>query len=474
MQAVLRKIPLLLSFVFLAVTASAEVTLPRFISNGMVLQRDKPIPVWGWAQPGEKVTISFNGKTYSAQTAEDKKWKVNLAATKAGGPYNMTVKGTNTITLQDILVGDVWVCSGQSNMQFTMAKVAEKYKDEVTTATNPKIRHFLVDHTVAYEPAQDVTSKAGWKSADPKTVLNFTAVGYFFAKELFEKYQVPIGLLHTSVGGTPAEAWISSEALKPFPGLQKQIPAAASTETVDPKKEERKPAVLYNAMVAPLLPYAIKGVIWYQGEANANRGKEYRRLFPALITDWRARWGQGDFPFLFVQLANFQAISETPAESKWAELRESQTMTLSLPNTGMAVIHDLGEAKDIHPKNKKDVGLRLAQVAKKVAYGDAKVVYSGPLFKSMKSEKDKLVLTFEHVGGGLVAKDGGELKQFAIAGPDRKFVWANARIEGDKVVVWHESVPNPVAVRYAWANNPEGANLYNKEGLPASSFRTDQ
>ncbi|WP_114778613.1 sialate O-acetylesterase [Botryobacter ruber] len=473
MNSIVLSVRFLLVILFCASAALADVKLPRFISNSMVLQRDRPIPVWGWAEPGEKVSVSFNGKTYNAQTGTDKKWQVSVDATKAGGPFVMTVKGNNTIVIEDILIGDVWICSGQSNMQFTLDKVKEKYSAEIASSANPQIRHFKVEPAVRYEPAVDVKS-GGWKQANPENVSGFTAVGYFFARELYSKYKVPIGLLHTSYGGTPAEAWVSASTLQDFPHYLQHTDEPAEGEQLTSMQERRKPTVLFNGMVSPLIPYGIKGVIWYQGEANAKKGREYRQLFPALIKEWREKWGQGDFPFLYVQLANFQKAPDMPAESDWAELREAQAMTLALPNTAMAVIHDIGEAKDIHPKNKKDVGLRLALAARKVAYGDSKVVYSGPTLKSVKAEQNRLVLSFDHIGGGLVAKGGGDLKQFAIAGPDKKYVWANARIEGDKVIVWHASVPDPVSVRYAWANNPEGANLYNKAGLPASSFRTDK
>nr|WP_182513793.1 sialate O-acetylesterase [Rufibacter quisquiliarum] len=456
-------------------SAQAEVTLPSLVGNGMVLQRDQPITVWGWAEAKEKVALTFNGKTFATQAGADQKWQVKLPSTPAGGPYTMVVKGRNTITLQDILVGDVWVCSGQSNMQFQMKTVQDRYRQEIASSANPQIRHFLVKHALAYSPARDVES-AGWQEANPETVLGFTAVGYFFARELFEKYKVPIGLLHTSNGGTPAEAWMSADALQEFPEYQALIPKSAPAGPLKENGEKKKPSVLYNGMVAPLLPYTIKGVIWYQGEANANagKGKEYAQLFPALIKDWRSHWGQKDFPFLFVQLANYALPKAKPGDDSWALLREAQSQTLSLPNTGMAVTHDIGEANDIHPRNKKEVGHRLALLAQTLVYGNTEVVASGPTLKAVKQDGKKMVLSFEHTGSGLVAKGGGELNQFMVAGASGTFVAATAHIKGDQVEVWSDRVPQPVAVRYAWANNPEGANLYNREGLPASSFRTDR
>jgi sialate O-acetylesterase len=531
-------------------------------------------------------------------------------------------------------------------MELPMARVKDRYPDVVAQAENPAIRQFYVPRKYDFkQPLQDVES-GGWESANPQSVLNFTAVGYFFAKELYEKYDVPIGLINTSLGGSPAQAWLSEDALKDFPhyaqiaekykdddyvkgiadgdkarssawysllnkkdeGLARgqkpwfdnsidtsdwqtmnvpgfwadgelgnvngvvwfrkefdvpdsmvgrparlelgcivdadktyvngrfvgevtyqypprkyDVPAnvlkpgkniitvrvinnigrggfvlnkpyeltvegqkvnlkgpwqyklAAEMEPLQPQTFIRwQPGGLYNAMIAPLLNYKIKGVIWYQGESNAGNGLEYQKLFPALIADWRQKWNQGDFPFLYVQLANFMEAKDQPSESGWAELREAQLKTLSVPNTAMAVIIDIGEWNDIHPTNKEDVGKRLALGARKLAYGDEDVVHSGPIYKSMKFQDDKIILTFTNVGGGLVAKGYSELKQFAISGTDKKFVWANAKIDGDKVIVSSDKVANPTAVRYAWADNPEGANLYNKEGLPASPFGTDR
>jgi sialate O-acetylesterase len=621
-----------------------QVKLPRLISDNMVLQRDAKLAVWGWAATGEKVTVRFNGKTYTATTAADSTWTVQLPAMKAGGPYDMEITGSNSIVIKNILMGDVWVCSGQSNMELPMERVKEKYAAGIAESTNPAIRQFNVSTTYDFQMSRHDFESGNWQSADPKTVLQFTAVGYFFAKALYEKYKVPIGLIKASVGGSPAEAWLNEEALKAFPqhleiamkykrngyidsirnndkqvrdtwyqtlwqqdkglhdtkpwydtgynvtgwstmkvpgfwdeqGLKGvngvvwfrkdiQVPASmtgkpvklllgrivdqdsvfvngkfagttgyqypprryelpagmlqpgkntivvrvinsggrggfitdkpykiiAGEETIDltgdwqyalgatasplpsPTFFQYQPTGLFNAMISPLLNERIKGVIWYQGESNAGRPAEYRTLFPAVINTWREKWKQGNFPFLFVQLANYMATKEQPGESSWAMTREAQLKTLSVPNTGMAVITDIGEWNDIHPLNKADVGKRLALWAQKQAYGDQKVVYSGPLYQSMKIQGNKVVLQFTSTGSGLMAKGNNELKYFAIAGADKKFVWAKATIEGNRVVVWSDQVPAPVAVRYAWADNPEGANLYNKEGLPASSFRTD-
>ena len=624
--------------------AHAAVRLPRLISDGMVLQRGTTVPVWGWADKGEAVTLSFQGKTYRATAGPDGKWQVQLPALKPGGPFIMTIKASNQLDLKDILVGDVWLCSGQSNMELPMARVRDKYPEVVAQATNPQIRQF--DAPTRYNnrgPQQDLPS-GRWTAADPKSVLQFTAVGYFFAKELHAKYKVPIGLIRAAVGGSPAEAWLSADALKSFPdyekraqqikdslyvaGVQQQerardaawyrnarqqdqgsvkgqtpwylptadasgwqpmtipgywanqglgpvngvvwlrrevdVPASmvgqparlelgtivdadsvylngkfvgttgyqypprkydlpatalkpgknllvvrvinsagrggftpektyelqAAGQKVDLRGEwqmrlgmkseplagptfwQWQPGVLYNGMVTPLAPYALKGVIWYQGESNTKAPKEYLPLMTSLINDWRRTWQQPAMPFLFVQLANFMAVKEQPVESSWAALRDAQRRTLTaVPHTGMAVAIDLGEWNDIHPLDKASVGHRLALQAEREAYGE-KVAASGPLYQGMKVSGNKVTLSFAELGGGLVAKGGGELKQFAIAGPDQQWQWAQARIEGDKVIVWSDQVTNPVAVRYAWADNPQGANLYNKAGLPASPFQT--
>lgn len=625
--------------------AFCSVRLPHLVSDGMILQRDTNVNIWGWANAGEKITINFNGKKYAAVAGKDGKWTVTLAKLKAGGPYTMEIKGSNTITLKDILIGDVWVCSGQSNMDLTMSRVKDRYPDVIANSENPHIRRFLVPMVYNFNTPQQDLQSGKWESANPRSVLNFTATGYFFARALYEKYKVPIGLIHASVGGSPAQSWLSENALKEFPkyyeevqklreddyvknvmdkeqsamnswyrnvyGLDEgwskgekwfdvncdasgwdfmniptyfkdeklgrmngvvwfrkeiNVPASmvgkparielgaiidsdhvyingkqvgttsyrypprkydvpsdvlkegkniivirvisnsgdggfvtgkpyeltAGGQTIDLKGAwqykvgavvgplpgttffQFKPLGLYNGMIAPLLNYTIKGVIWYQGESNTGNPREYYKLFPDLIADWRQKWGEGNFPFLYVQLHNYMEANTQPSESGWAELRNAQLKTLSVPNTGMAVAIDIGEANDLHPSNKKDAGERLALAAMKVAYGDKKMVYSGPIYKSMRTNGNKIILSFTNIGGGLVAKGSGGLKYFAIAGADKKFVWAKAKIEKDKVVVWNDNVFKPLVVRYAWADNPEGANLYNKEGLPASPFRTDE
>jgi len=489
-----------------AVAVFADIKLPAVISDNMVLQRGKKAPIWGWAEPGEKVRVKGSWQLFGTSTkAKDNgKWMVKIQPPKAGGPYEIVLKGNNTITLKNILVGEVWICSGQSNMQWSVRQ-SNNAEQEIAGADYPKVRLFTVKRKVADEPQTDCVGN--WTMCSPETVPGFSAVGYFFGRELHKELNVPIGLIHTSWGGTPAEAWTRRGALESEPdcvpilerfdeamakypeakkkydediGKWKEAAEKAKAEGKNPPRRPgppfgpgnpHSPAGLYNAMIAPLIPYGIQGAIWYQGESNAGRAYQYRQLFPAMITNWRKDWGQGDFPFLFVQLANFMAVEPEPVDSAWAELREAQLMTLALPNTGMAVIIDIGEADDIHPKNKQDVGKRLALWALAKTYGK-NLVHSGPIYKSMRTEGNKIILDFEHVGGGLAARGGEPLKGFAVAGAERKFVWADAKIDGNTVIISSNEVSVPVAVRYGWANNPV-CNLYNKEGLPASPFRTD-
>lgn len=637
-----KKIVFTLSLLFTCYGLSADIKLPSFIGDGMVLQRNAEVKIWGWASPSERVTISFKDINLETKTKSDGEWMVVLKDLKQGGPYQMVISGTNTITINNILVGDVWLCSGQSNMELPMRRVKPLYKKEIATAQNSRIRYIEIPQRYNFKQPQQNIEKVEWQEVRPETISDFSAVAYFFAKELYDTYQVPIGLINASLGGSPAEAWLSEDALKEFPHYFNELQQFKNDELIDsiknhdnnhwqdwhytlhkkdlgnkdtpwysknldisnweemevpgywideklgdkhgvvwfrkdidvpksmlnqslslelgrvvdsdsvyvngtfvgttgykypprwyaipkdllvegennitvrvinesgnggfyedkpyritsekdtidlkgtwkyklgaemPAKASQtfirwKPTGLYNAMIAPLLNYKLKGVIWYQGESNVKNPKEYETLFPCLIENWRAKFNQDNLPFLFVQLANYLKANDTPTESSWAELRDAQLKTLSLPNTAMAVTVDIGEWNDIHPLNKKDVGKRLALAAKKIAYKDSEVVYSGPLFKSYEIKGNKIILEFENTGSGLIAK-GGELKEFAIAGADKKFVWAKAEIKGDKVIVTNPNVANPVAVRYAWADNPDEANLYNKENLPASPFKTD-
>jgi sialate O-acetylesterase len=468
-----------------SLAAQATVRLPALVGDHMVLQRNVKVPVWGWAAPGEQVTIAFQNKTYTALPGPDNKWQVLLPPVAAGGPYVLTIKGQNELTIQDILIGDVWLASGQSNMEVPLrdknAPSPSAYplplnaEQELAAANYPSIRQFTVKKVVAYQPQAENTGY-DWQVCTPATASGFSAVGYFFARDLFQRYQVPIGLISCPWGGTPAEAWVSAAALQKLPDFQGPVTEIAQRigqPDASVKDSQNLPSVLYNGMVAPLLPYAIKGIIWYQGESNASRAEQYRTLFPALIQDWRSKWGS-ELPFLFVQLANWTKALPEPAESDWAELREAQAQALALPYTGMAVAIDLGEADNIHPANKQDVGYRLALAARQVAYGDKKVVAAGPAYQRMAVQGNKVQLTFANVGAGLQAKGGdGTLKGFAVASADKQFHWAKAQLQGKTVTLTCDAVPTPVAVRYDWANNPDG-NLYNKEGLPAVPFRTDQ
>jgi len=490
-----------------AAVARAEVKVPALIGDNMVLQQGRKVSFWGTAAPGEKVTVTLGEQTVSTTADKAGQWQVELKPLAAGGPHEVKITGSNTITLKNVLVGEVWVCSGQSNMNMPIDwGVFGKWASPESTASlakidDPQLRMFLVSNNVANEPAADVSGQ--WKIAKGHQVLKWSAVGYFFGVRLRRELGVPVGLMKTAVGGTIIESWTRRQALlKVSPTYQRSIDQwnrkiaafdeAAYEEKVaawqksaakakaagkrPPRKplpvtaHNRNPGSLYNGMVAPLVPYAIRGFTWYQGESNARNASAYRKLFPAMIRDWRGQWGQGDVPFLFVQLANFRQRAGEPGDSQWAELREAQLMALSEPNTAMAVAIDIGDAKDIHPKNKQDVGKRLALGAMKLAYG-RDIVHSGPIYKSMKVTGSKVRLVFDHVGKGLVAK-GGALKGFAIAGADKKFVWAEATIDAGAVVVSSDQVTEPKAVRYGWADNPD-STLYNVDGLPASPFRTD-
>ncbi len=642
--------------------AHATVRLPALVGSHMVLQRDRPVPVWGWAAPGEQVSVTFRGKTYPASAPDASgRWQATLPALPAGGPYELTVKGQNTIVLTDVLMGDVWLASGQSNMQMPVSNAripveerpgvydaVQQADQEIAAANWPELRFFTVQMSVAYRPQAEAVG-SGWLVCSPATVARLSAVAYFFGRDLHQRYHVPIGLLVSSWGGTPAEAWTSAEGLHalpefgtqvadfarhttnlhddqlayqtrmrellrniraydrgylpngqtwatpdldtrawptlPVPGNWERTPALATYDGVvwlrkeidvpaslasqpltlalgkvddadstylngvrvghangynksrrypvpagllhpgrnvlvvrvvdtgggggitgepadvalrsadgtlalplagpwqyqvglDPQVQpvppvpggaQGVPTALYNAMIAPLQPFALKGVIWYQGENNASRAAQYRTLFPALITDWRQHW-QTELPFLFVQLASFMPARPTPTESAWAELREAQALTLQLPATGMATAIDIGEAADIHPHNKQEVGRRLALAARHVAYGDKKVVYHGPTYARLRVAGNEARLKFDQ--SDLVVKDGPALRGFAVAGADHQFRWATARLVGGEVVVQSPEVPQPVAVRYDWADNPDG-NLVNKDGLPAPPFRTD-
>lgn len=458
----------------------SNITLPKIFGSNMVLQRSKPINVWGWADPGEKITIQFNKQMKKIKAGKDGSWKVVLGEEAAGGPYQLIATGKNSITLDNVLVGEVWICSGQSNMEWSV-KNSDSAQREIRESDYPMIRHIKVARTVSDTPSKDITG-GEWKEANPSNTADFTAVGYFFARKLFKELNVPVGLINTSWGGTMVEAWTSREAFEKSEEFKNLFSNAVSFDEIKDAAEKAQkpvgpnayPTLLYNAMIHPLVPFSIRGALWYQGEANAGRAYQYRKAFPLMIQDWRSRFAQGDFPFYFVQLASFNAGNGNSSKgSNWAELREAQTATLSLPNTGMAVTMDIGESKDIHPRNKQDVGARLAAIALSKVYNTTGE-FSGPLYQSSTTEGNKMLISFTHANKGFMVKDNyGYLKGFEIAGPDKRFYYAKAEIKNNQVVVYSDSVSAPVAVRYGWADDMPEANLYNKEGFPASPFRTD-
>jgi sialate O-acetylesterase len=476
--------------------------LPRLFSDNMVLQEGASVPIWGWGRDGDIVTVRFQNQAVLTRV-KDGKWLVRLGGLKPGKPETLTITGGgsasgDSIELTNVLVGEVWLASGQSNMEFPLKKSFAAEVD-IATSANPMIHLLKVPRARTDSPTNDIG--ASWTECNPYTAANFSAVEYYFARDLQKALHVPIGVIESDWGGTPAEVWMQSEFLQANPRYRTEVfgewivaedKYERSLATFIKEKSEAKergmeftnamprrpwePGELYNGMIAPLAGYAIRGVLWYQGEANAGSAEEawqYHTLFPDLIRNWRTFWGEGDFPFLLVQLAPFHAIQLQPSESSWASVREAQLeATEILPNVGMAVITDVGNQTDIHPTQKQPVGARLALAALGIAYHQA-IAYSGPVYKQAKIEDDQIVLTFDHVDGGLEARGGGDLTGFAICGPDGKFVWANAVIKGlDKVLVYSSEVAHPIAVRYGWASYPV-VNLCNKAGLPASPFRTD-
>lgn len=482
-----------------AVSTFADVKLPALVGDNMVLQRDLANSIWGWAEPGEEVSVQMSGQTKKTVAGEDGKWLLKLDPMKAGGPFEMTIKGKNEIKLKNVLIGEVWVCSGQSNMEWPV-KLCDNPDEEIKNAHYPNIRLITVPKKSTTNPQDDFVG--AWVECSPKTVADFSAVGYFFGRKLSNELNVPVGLINSSWGGSACESWINPEIVDQFsefrPIMERKIKKEEdSSLDRNNLNDNQNAGYLYNGMIVPLKKYGIRGAIWYQGETNAGRAYQYRNLFPLMIQNWRNEWGQGDFSFYFVQLANFitdkNRTGTEPREDAWAELREAQSMTLRLPNTGEAVSIDIGDPNDIHPRNKQDVGLRLALHALARDYrpegaergdrggqqggqgqqgGRQRLATDGPRFQSLKIEGDKAVVNFQpRTANGLKAKEG-ELKGFAIAGTDRKFYWADAKMEGNRVVVSSADVPQPVAVRYGWSDNPS-CNLVNGAGLPASPFRTD-
>lgn len=489
----------LLTVLFIVSIATADVRLPAVIGENMVLQQHSEAAIWGWADAGEEVTVQagWSGRKATTKTDAEGKWTLKVATPKAGGPHKLVISGKNMITLENILIGEVWVCSGQSNMQWTVSN-SNNSNEEIANAKHPNIRLFYVKREVAETPQNDCEGQ--WQECSPETIPGFSAVAYFFGRKLHSDLNVPIGLIHTSWGGTPSEAWTRREILesnKDFKPICERYQAAVDNWTQIKKDYDQKvadwkevsakakaegkkapgypgqpygpghshsPAGLYNAMIAPLIPYTIKGAIWYQGESNAGRAYQYRTLFPAMIKNWRDDWKLGSFPFYFVQIAPY--VGQNP------EIREAQLIAYrNTPNTGIVVTTDIGNVNNIHPRNKQDVGKRLGMWALANTYGCEDIIYSGPLYKGFKVEEDKIRISFDHVGGGLVAK-GGDLTYFIIAEDGKDFVPAKAVIDGDTIVVYSDQVKKPAAVRFGWENSAE-PNLFNKEGLPASPFRTD-
>ncbi|MGA9670948.1 MAG: sialate O-acetylesterase [Terracidiphilus sp.] len=490
-------------------TATAEVTLPKILSSHMVVQRDLPVHVWGLAGSDETVSVSFRGETCSTQAGKLGRWSVYLKPGAAGGPFEMVVKGTvgaggdaaaQTITLSDVLVGEVWVASGQSNMEFSMGGGfggASTAAEDLPKAGIPQIRMLIVKRLAIEYPKDDIDTDvwSGWAASTPETAKDFSAVAWYFAREIEQREHVPVGVIDSTWGGTVADAWTRIDALGADAALSPvfiswgKMAAREENETLRAKDEQRQreeakaqgkpepqfgwhpqlkswaPGMLWNGMIAPLTPFPIRGVIWYQGESNSalERAPLYKRVFSTMIEDWRHEWGVGEFPFLFVQISNFKSN----ASEDWAELREQQLKTLELNNTAMAVTIDIGNPDDVHPKDKVDVGMRLALAARAIAYGED-ISYSGPIFRQATPEGNAIRAWFDHDAKGLVAK-GGELTGFEVAGADGKFVPATAKIDGNEVVATSDAVAEPKSVRYGWSNSPQ-CNLFNGIGLPASPF----
>lgn len=644
------KLIILGAFLMLFSVSYSQIKLPRLISDNAILQRDSELKIWGWSSPKERITFTFKGKNYKTRADKNGNWEFKLSPQKAGGPYSFKFRGKNSVTVKNVLFGDVWLCSGQSNMVHQLDIHDVIYEEEIKTANYPEIRHFKVPTTTSVSGPKKELEGGVWQKAIGEEVRPFSAVSYFFAKKIYEKYHIPIGLVNSSVGGTRIESWIPEEGFKDYPEILKiieenrdpeflkiqkeldqkkqagqpqpldqglvgekkwydptfvpknwrrinipgfwedqgisnldgtvwyrrefnipesmagkeakvylgrivdadefyingvkvgnktyqypqrryKVPANllkkgknifvvrvtnkggkggfvpdkpyylfTKNDTIDLKgywsykvgqvfrprrnspttekrnepkirriNHQREPATLYNGMIAPFIDYSFKGVLWYQGESNTRNPKQYEGYMHALVNGWRKVFNSPNIPFIYAQLTNFMDVSYSPTESSWAELRHSQFKALSIPNSAMTVSIDLGEWNDIHPDDKKSVGERMALAGLKLAYNQD-IVYSGPLYKSYKVQDNKVTISFDHIGSGLISKDGEPISEFAIAGKDKQFVWAKVKIEGDQVIVWSDEVEQPKFVRYAWANNPYNPNLYNKEGLPASPF----
>ncbi len=492
------------------VRAAAAVKLPAVLAHHMVLQRDAAVPIWGWATPGEEVNLAIAGQTKTTTAGADGKWSVKLDKLSAGGPHTLTVTGKNKLTINDVMIDEVWLASGQSNMVHIMPYSSD-FATEEPVANYPGLRIFTVARAVNQTPQEDCLGN--WTPISPKTVGNVSSVAYHFGRELHQTLGVPVGIITSALGSTPIEAWISLEAQKSRPELRvllsswdekaaayqpesakiayekdleawKEAAAKAKGEgapaprepkpPIHPRDQPQHPAVMFNGMIAPLIPCAIRGAIWYQGEHNAQREDSaalYRQQLPLLISDWRTRWGRSDLPFAWVQLPNFDTTTRSPRMTGWPLIRESQLQSLAVPNTGMAVTIDIGDFDSVHPANKRSFGHRLALWARAEVYGE-KIPWSGPLFVGSQAQGSAIEVSFRHTDGGLIAKNG-DLKGSLIAGADKEWHTAGARIVNERVLVSSPDVKAPVAVRYSWTDNPDG-NLCNAAGLPASPFRTDR
>lgn len=492
---------------FLIPILQADVRLPAVFGSNMVLQRNLPVPVWGFSAPMETVTVAINGQQLRTVASAAGHWRVTLEPMKEGGPFDMTVSGGNTLRLTNILIGEVWLASGQSNISFELEKDSDG-RNAIAASTLPNIRLFTVKRVLSDTLLDDVQGR--WQECSPSVSGDFSAVAFYYGRMLYDSLRIPIGIIHSSWGGTAAEGWMPRSVLEndqdflpiiqrwkedsisfpsKFQAFNEKLPAMTeqwkkdSVEAVSlgralPRKptaprgpgHRDTPCGQYNGMLHPLIPFAMRGVIWYQGEGNASRAHQYRRLFPALITTWRSLWGQGEFPFYYVQLPNLDRQPE-PSRSGWAELREAQLMTLSVPNTGMAVTIDVGDPKDLHPTNKRPVGERLARIALAQTYGK-KIAYAAPRMKDVRFNSATVHIEFESTNEVLTVKGGKELLGFTVASNDKKFVPATAVLKGNTVVVSSPLVKNPAAVRYAWADDPR-CNLFTRSGLPVGPFRSD-
>lgn len=477
----------LLAAAAVATPLFADVKTPAIFSDHMVLQQDLPVPVWGWASPGEAVTVSIGEKRQSTQAGADGTWRIQLSGLKASAtPTELIIAGNNILTIKDVLIGEVWLGSGQSNMEHTVSRRVKSFagvvneEQEVTAANHPQVRMFTVPLKTSETPLDDCGGT--WKVCSPETVPAFSAIGYFFSRDLHKALNRPVGFINTSYGASTAQAWVNPEVLKADARFQPLLanyakaladydaraatqPAGARVPGRNPHQDQHNPSQCYLGMIVPIKPFAVRGVLWYQGESITGSLEEFANLNDALITSWRKEWNQPGLPFYFVQLASQDANSNRP------EVGEAQALALKLPNTAMAVTIDAGERRNVHPRNKQIVGDRLARIARANVYGE-KIAFSGPVYQSSKVEGNALRVTFSHAERGLVAK-GGDLKWFTIGGADGKFVDATAKIDGNTVIVSSPEVPNPIHVRYAWHRWPEGANLFNGDGLPAAAFRTD-